>query len=151
MTVIQRICFAIILAVFLPLTSFVKQSNVREFQQAEAAFQKYDFMIAERNYQLALIKFPDMGNLTAYIKNQLAYCKRYQGQIEESVAAYEKVRKEHPDSPQAGNVQENIARTYYEAGNYAKAGPAFEKLAQDLETEEVEARSISASLTSSRM
>lgn len=73
-----------------------------------------------------------MGNFTAYLNSQIAFCLRYQKKTEEAVQAYRALKEQYPESPAAEDAQENIARTYYEAGNYEKAGPEFELLAENL-------------------
>lgn len=144
MSGIQRVCSTLVLVLFLPLSSIADQKSTLEFEQAEKTYEAGNFIESEKWYRQAMPKYQHMGLLAAYIENQIAFCLRYQGKVEEAVAAYKKVRNEYPESPLVGEAQENIARTYYEAGDYAKAAPEFERLAQELEVEEKEAAEVKA-------
>ena len=115
-----------------------EENHALEFAQAEKYFEKYEFLSAERYYRAVFQKYRDMGNFGAYIQNQIAKCLRYQGKIEEAVAAYEQVRTDYPDSPQAGEAQESIARTYYEADRFDQAAPEFEKLANQIDQAKIQ-------------
>lgn len=128
--------FSIILLPLLPVSVSAQKDPAIHFRQAEQAFEKYDFAQAEQLYRQTLMEYPAMGNFTAYLNSQIAFCLRYQKKTEEAVQAYRALKEQYPESPAAEDAQENIARTYYEAGNYEKAGPEFEKMGDELEAKE---------------
>jgi tetratricopeptide (TPR) repeat protein len=132
-----RIAFALSLLLALAANLPAKNEDLhKNFAQAEKSFQSGDFVTAQALYLEAQPQYKSLGNLSAYIQNQIAFCLRYQKKTEEAITAFQKVKQDYPNSPLAQKAQEAIARTYYEAGDYAKAGPEFEKLGTELEAAE---------------
>lgn len=117
--------------------SFALKDTTQEYAQAERYFDNGDYAMAERYYQQALVKYKTIDKLAAYIQNQLAFCLRYQKKTEKAVAAYRELQSDYPNSSLIQEAQEHIARTYYEAGDYAKAAPEFEKMAGQAENSRV--------------
>jgi len=112
----------LVLFLFTPANSFASNDSTKEFYQAEKAFSAGNYAEAENNYRLAFNRYHTMGNLAAYIQSRIAECCKYQNKTMDAVDAYRKIQLEFPSSPDAGEAQEKIARTYYEAGDYARAG-----------------------------
>ncbi len=114
---------------FLVPFSFAFDESTAEFSQAEKHFEAGQYAQAESEYRQALDKYKTMGDLAAYIKVRLGECCQYQKKTEAAISLYREVQTNHASSPLAGQMQEKIARAYYNSGNYEKAAPEFEKMA----------------------
>lgn len=123
----KTILTLLLLFLLTPASSFASNDSTQEFYQAEKAFSAGNYVEAEKNYRLAFDKYQKMGNLAAYIQGRIAECQQYQGKTEQAVSTYRHIQASFPDSPYINQVQEKIARVYYEAGDYEKAGIEFEK------------------------
>jgi tetratricopeptide (TPR) repeat protein len=135
--VFNTICFSLLF--ILPVFCLGFDESTQEFNRAEKEYQAREFTKAEQDYRLAFVKYQKMQNLAAYIQTRIGECCQYQKKTEDAVLAFRKVQTDYPNSPHGGQAQEKIARAYYQAGNYAKAGPEFEKVAADVDGEEVKA------------
>ena len=135
------ICLSAILSIitscllFTPLQTYAFKETTHEFTQAEQKFEAGDYANAEQWYRKAAEKYRNMSNLAAYIQCRIGECRQYQGMTEEAAQTYRKAQNDYPDSPLAAQMQEKIARAYYEAGEYAKAAPEFEKLSVQAEND----------------
>ena len=132
------ICLSAILSIIIscllliPLQAYSLEETTQEFTQAEQKFEAGDYANAEQWYRKAAEKYQTMSNLAAYIQSRIGECLQYQGSTEEAAQAYRTVQNDYPDSPLTAQMQEKIARVYYEAGEYAKAAPEFEKVSEQI-------------------
>ena len=110
--------------------AFALDESTREFTQAEKKFETKKYAEAEPLYRQAYLKYKNMGRLAAYIQVKIGECCQYQHKTEDAVLVYRNVQTVYPASPLAGQMQEKIARAYYETKQYDKAAPEFEKLSE---------------------
>jgi hypothetical protein len=131
-----KIILVIVLALNLAANLFAKDKNAAEFYQAEKEFTAYNFAQAESGYRNSLAAYQNVTPMASYIENQIAKCLRYQKKTEAAAEQYRRVKKNYTGTTYADEAQEAIARTYYEARDYEKAGPEFEKVGDEVVAKE---------------
>jgi tetratricopeptide (TPR) repeat protein len=129
---------------FLMSNAFAFDDSTVEFARAEKQFEARQYVQAEASYRQALEKYKNMGDLAAYIKNRIGDCCQYEGKTEDAVQMYRNLQSENSASPLAVQEQEKIARAYYQAKKYDKAALEFEKLSEQVETQQKSQVSASA-------
>jgi tetratricopeptide (TPR) repeat protein len=133
---ITGLCLSLVFLVQVPSIAFSVDESTVEFTQAEKQYDKGNYSEAEKWYQKAALKYQGMSNISAYIQNRFAECAEYQHRPDEAVKIYRKIQTDYPDTSFGERAQDKIARTYYCSGNYSKAGPEFEKVANNMTIEE---------------
>ena len=105
---------------FLISPAFAFDESTQEFTTAEKKFEAKKYAEAEPLYRQAYLKYKNMGRLAAYIQVKIGECCQYQHKTEDAVLVYRNVQTAYPASPLSGQMQEKIARAYYETNNTTK-------------------------------